>query len=102
MDIVEILKAISKYTGYVSVRGGHGLSVKGKILHPSVSLEDAVLLAAYMGIGIRYYSFYNRVATTHSIVISETVETWTETSIAEATIKAVLTTAYRVAISGRR
>lgn len=102
MDIVEILKAISKYTGYVSVRGGHGLSVQGKILHPSVSLEDAVLLAAYMGIGIRYYSFYSQVATTHSIVISETVESWSETSIEAATIRAVLTTAYRVSISGRR
>ena len=102
LDVPEILASISKYTGHQQVRGGYGLKIDGRVIHPSVSLEDAMVLAAAMSIGVRYYNHYSSVATTHTVVISEHVESWVKSSIQEATITAVLTTAYRVAVSGRR
>jgi hypothetical protein len=102
LDVVKILDAVSKYTGHYLTAKGHGLKINGTALYPSVSMEDAVMLAADMGIGIRFYTAYNSVSAVHSIVLNEVVETWAKTSIKEATIRAILTVAYRVATSGRR
>jgi hypothetical protein len=103
LDTFEIFTKISKYTGHDIAKGGQGLKINGVSIYPTICLEDAIKLAAAMGICIRYYTTYNSVAATHTIILHEVVETYSDTiSVSQATIKAILTVAYKVSISGKR
>ena len=103
IDYIEVFAKISKYTGLDQIKGGLGFKVDGASICPTISLEDAMKLAAVMGIGIKYYNAYKAVSATHSIILHEVVESYDNiSSMPNATIKAILEVAYKVTVSGKR
>lgn len=91
-EIREILLRIASHLGASVAANGMALKFEdGKLLFPSVSLEDALMLSARAGVGVKYYPVYNRVAATHPMVLDDIVEPYDRASDpVAATCKAVL------------
>lgn len=80
-DTKEMLLRIASNLGATVTANGMALKFEdGKMLFPSISMDDAMMLAARAGVGVKYYPVYSKVAATHSMVLDDIVETYAKVS----------------------